>query len=96
MPIDPLGSIRTKELKFTNGCQPLEQDDSQCAADGPEAVGAVADGVAEGEILVEGEDGDDGGGESDGPGRGKEHDGDDDGDENECGEDARAGHGKEG
>ena len=59
---------------------------------GPEAVGAVADGVAEGEVFPEGEDGEDRDSDGDGPGGGEEDDSDGDGQENESGENASEGH----
>jgi len=67
-------------------------DEQEGAEDGPEAVGAVADGVAEGEIFPEGEHGKDGDGDGNGPGRREEDDSDGDGQENKCGENAREGH----
>lgn len=70
----------------------MREKHKYCRNDGPEAVGAVADGVAESEIFQEGEDGDEGGGDGDGPGGSEEDDGDDDGDEDECGEDALPSH----
>jgi len=42
------------------GGEPLRVKDEEGAEGGPEAVGAVADGVAQGEIFEEGEE-DDGG-----------------------------------
>ena len=71
---------------------PLRIGEEDSAEDGPEAVGAVTDGVAEGEVFPEGEDSDDGGGNGDGPSGCKEDDGNDDGDEDECGEDALPSH----
>jgi hypothetical protein len=74
----------------------LEVNEEEGAEGGPEAVSAMADGVAQGEILPEGEDRDDGGGDSDDGGVGEEHDGDDDGNKNEGGGDAFPSHEKEG
>lgn len=71
---------------------PLNVNDQQGAEGGPEAVGAVADGVAQSEIFPEGEDGDDGGGDGDNGGGGEEDETDDDGNENEGSEDACQGH----
>lgn len=68
------------------------RDEQERAEDGPEAVGAVADGFAECEIFPEGEDGENGDGNGNGPGRGEEDNGDGDGHENECGENASPSH----
>lgn len=56
----------------------------------------MADGVAQGEIFPEGEDGDESHGESNDGGGREEDEGDDDGNENEGGEDTFSGHGEEG
>ena len=52
----------------------------------------MADGIAEGEVFPEGEDGDDRSGDGDGPGGREEDQGDNDGNEDECGEDALPSH----
>ena len=72
------------------------EDEQKAADDGPEAVGAVADGVTEGEIFAEGEDGEDGNGDGDSPRWREEDDGDYYGHENKSGEDASASHGRRG
>lgn len=74
----------------------LNEDEDERAEDGPEAVGAMADGFAESDEFPEGEDGDGRGGKGDDGGSGEEHDGNDKGDKNEGGEDTSAGHGEEG
>jgi hypothetical protein len=71
---------------------PCLRDEQERAEDGPEAVGAVADGFAKGEIFPEGEDGEKGDGDGNGPGRSEEDDGDRDGHEDECSENASASH----
>jgi hypothetical protein len=79
-------------VRWKNGLPTRHCDEKQGAEDGPEAIGAVADGVAKGEKFTEGQDGDDASGEGDGPVGSEEHDADNDGDEDKCSENARSGH----
>lgn len=68
------------------------REEQERAEEGPEAVGAVANGFAKSEIFPESEEGEDGDGDGNSPGRGEEDDGDGDGHEDECGENAGPSH----
>lgn len=92
VPIDPLGPVDTQQFKFPFRDQPLERNHRNRTKYGPEAVGAMAYGVAEGEIFTEGEDGDDGGGDGDDRSGSEEDQRDDDGDEDGGSGDAGPGH----
>ena len=74
------------------GDAPSLRDQQKRTEEGPEAVGAVADGITESEIFPEGEDGEDGDSDSNGPGGGEDDDSDSDGQEDEGGENASEGH----
>ena len=78
------------------GIKELEVNEEEGAEGGPEAVSAMADGVAQGEIFPEGQDGDDGGGDGDDRSGSEKYETDDDGNENEGGEDALPSHEEEG
>ena len=71
-----------------------EQQES--TENGPQAVGPVANCVAQGKILSEGENGNNGSCQSNGPGRGEKNDSNDHRDEYKSSQDASAGHGRTG
>jgi hypothetical protein len=68
------------------------RDEQERAEEGPEAVGAVANGFAKSEIFPESEDGEGGDRDGNSPSRGEEDDGDGEGHEDECGENASPSH----
>ena len=68
--IQELGRSRTRSPHLNNQQKGTENR--------PEAVGTVADGVAQGEIFPEGQNGDGGSGHCDDGGRAEQDDGDDD------------------
>lgn len=71
----------------------LNVEQEQGTEDGPEAIGAVADGVTKSEIFPQSKHGDESEGNGDDRGGSKEDDDNDRGHEDEGGEDAREGHG---